>query len=201
MKIENWNGFKIRFVLKDGEWWAVASDIAKALGFQNARDATKKMKNKYKGEHKVPTLGGDQEMIVLNEKGLYRLIMRSNKPQAEEFQDWVYEMLRELRKSTGLEGFEVFRMLDKEHQKEAMKTLRNSLKSPVRVNFIKANSITNKAVSTKYGYPKMMKKGEMTPQMLVDREEILDDTVELMSLNDKYNLDVSVSKKIYEKHS
>lgn len=86
MKTEIWNEYPIRFVEKDGEWWAVAKDITDALGFAQAKDATRKMPEKYKGRYKVPTTSGKskspetQEMIVLNEKGLYRLIMRSHKP-------------------------------------------------------------------------------------------------------------------------
>jgi len=214
MKTESWNGYEIRFVEKDGEWWAVAKDITDALGFSQAKDATRKMSKKYKGVYKVPTTSvcegtnrritsdrarKTQEMIVLNEKGLYRLIMRSNKPEAEDFQDWVYEMLKELRSSTGLEGFQIFRMLDKEHQKEMMSTLCKDLHNPVRADFIKANIIANKAVSNRYGYEKMVKKSEMTPDMLVDRQEILEDTVELMRTNDKYGLRLSVSDVIYGK--
>lgn len=87
--------------------------------------------------------------------------------------------------------------MDKQHQKDAMKRLRDGLKRPVRVNFIKANTVANKAVSTKYGYSKMVKKGEMTPAMLADREAVLDDTVKLMEVNDQYGLEISVSKAIY----
>ena len=137
-------------------------------------------------------------MITLNEKGLYRLIMRSNKPEAEEFQDWVYEILKQLRKSTGLEGFEIFRMLDKEKQKEAMANLNNGLKNPIRIDFIKANTIANKAVSNKHGYPKMLKKADMSPDMLVDRQEILDDTVGLMTYKYKFSLSLSVSDEVYK---
>ncbi len=198
MKTEIWNGHEIRFVEKDGEWWAVAKDVTNALGFERARDATRKLAGKYKGAYKVPTLGGVQEMIVLNEKGLYRLIMRSNKPEAEEFQDWVYEMLKQLRQSTGLEGFQIFRMLDKEHQREMMGKLNQGLRNPVRVDFIKANTIANKAVSTQHGYPKMVKKSDMTPDMLADRQELLEDTVDLMKIKDKYGLDLSVSEEVYK---
>ncbi|KAK9680676.1 BRO family, N-terminal domain [Popillia japonica] len=134
IKTENWNGYIIRFVEKDGEWWAVAKDVTKAIGLASAKDSVRKMPDKYKGAHKVPTLGGNQEMIVLNEKGLYRLIMRSNKPEAEEFQDWVYEVIKELRQSAGLEGFQIFRMLDKEHQKDAMSKLSRSLRLGTRNN-------------------------------------------------------------------
>lgn len=88
-------------------------------------------------------------------------------------------------------------MLDKDHQKEAMATLNKSLKKPTQNHFIKANTVANKAVSNIYGYPKMMKKEEMTPEMLVDRQPILEDTINLMTLNDKYNLNISVSKAIY----
>lgn len=109
-------------------------------------------------------------------------------------------MLKQLRQATGLEGFQIFRMLDKEHQKEAMAQLKNALRNPVRVDFIKANTIANKAVSNKYGYPKMVKKGDMTPDMLVTRQSVLEDTVELMTLKEKYNLDISVSEKIYGIH-
>lgn len=89
-------------------------------------------------------------------------------------------------------------MLDKEHQKEMMSKLNQGLRSPNKVDFIKANTIANKAVSKKYGYPKMVKKAEMTPNMLTDREELLEDTVELMMIKDKFGLDVSISKAVYK---
>ncbi|MEA4927851.1 MAG: Bro-N domain-containing protein [Candidatus Limiplasma sp.] len=203
MKTEIWNGHEIRFVEKNGQWWAVAQDITDALGFAQAKDGTKKMPDKYKGRTKVPTTSGKskcpetQEMIVLNEKGLYRLIMRSNKPEAEAFQDWVYDILKTLREASGLEGFEVFKMLDREHQRKQMEALCRGLKRPVQVDFIKANTIANKAISNQYGYPKMVKKADMTPQMLADREPVLEDTVQLMTINDRYGLNVSVSEVIY----
>jgi prophage antirepressor-like protein len=202
IRIEKWLGHEIRFVEKSsGNWWAVAADVTKALGFSQAKDGTRKLPSKYKGVHKVPTLGGDQEMILLNEKGLYRLIMRSNKKEAEVFQDWVFEIIKQLRQSTGLEAFQVFRMLDKEHQRSAMANLCKTIKQPVQVDFIKANTIANKAVSLKHGYPKMVKKGNMPPEMLVDRQPILDETVELMGVRDRYGLNISVSDAIYERHT
>ena len=201
MKTENWNGHEIRFIEAKGEWWAVASDIASAMGFKDAHTAIRKMKAKYKGRYKVPTLGGEQEMTILNEKGIYRMIMRSNRPEAEEFQDFVYDVLSTLREADGLAGFEIFRQLDKEHQKAEMKKLRDGLKQPVRVDFIKANTITNKAVSNKHGLPKMVKKGDMTPEMLKEREPILEDTVKLMCMKDEFGLDISVSDAVYKKYS
>ena len=80
-----------------------------------------------------------------------------------------------------------------------MDNLKNGLKKPVRIDFIKANTITNKAVSNKYGYKKMVRKSDMTPQMLKDREPILEDTVNMMILNERYNIGLSVSEYIYGK--
>ena len=146
------------------------------------------------------SLGRQQEMLIVNEYGIYDTVFQSRKKEAKNFRKWVYKMLSELRKASGYEGFEIFRMLDKEHQKEMMKRLQEGLRSPARVDFIKANTIANKAVSLKYGYPKMIKKATMTPEMLKDREPILADTVELMAVKDKYGLDVSVSDMIYKKN-
>ena len=138
-------------------------------------------------------------MLIVNEFGIYQTIFQSRKREAKDFQKWTYTMLKTLREQTGLEGFEIFRMLDREHQKEMMKQLRDGLKAPVRVDFIKANTISNKAISTKYGLPKMVKKASMTPQMLKDRERVLEDTVELMKVKEKYDINnLSVSDKIYQ---
>lgn len=71
------------------------------------------------------------------------------------------------------------------------------MKEPVRIDFMKANTIANKAVSTKYGHPKMVKKAGMTPEMLVDRQELLDSTVELMGIKEKFHLNLSVSEEVY----
>ena len=146
------------------------------------------------------SLGRQQEMLIVNEYGIYDTVFQSRKKEAKDFRKWVYKMLSELRKASGYEGFEIFRMLDKEHQKEMMKKLQEGLRSPARVDFIKANTIENKDVSLKHGYPKMVKKADMAPEMLKDREPILADTVELMTVKDKYGLDVSVSDTIYKKN-
>lgn len=127
------------------------------------------------------------------------MAFKSRKKEAEAFQDWIFDIIKELRQSTGLDGFQVFRMLDKEHQKEAMTKLSHAITEPKPVDYIKANVIANKAVSTIYGHSKMVKKKDMTPEMLVDREPILDETVELMTVKEKYGLQFSVSEKIYNR--
>ena len=200
MKIEHWNGYDIRFVEHNGEWWAVLADIAKTLSLR-----TDKVKSRLENDHLskvtiIDSMGRNQEALIVNEFGIYEAIFSSRKPEAKSFKLWVYETIKQLRQANGLEGFEIFRMLDKEHQKEAMARLSNSLGRISKTDMIKANTITNKAVSNKFGYSKMVKKSEMTPEMLVAREAVLDDTVELMGIKEKFGLKISVSDSIYNKN-
>jgi BRO family, N-terminal domain. len=200
MKTENWNGYEIRFVWHEGEWWAVAKDVANALDYRDAYNLIRIVDSTDKDTHIVSTPGGNQEVLIISEFGIYDAVFNSRKKEAKEFKRWVFNIIKSLREASGLEGFQIFRMLDKEHQKEVMKRLKEGLKQPVRVDFIKANTIANKAVSSIFGYPKMIKKDAMTPDMLVKRQNILEDTVELMSFKEKYRLDISVSKAIYNKY-
>ena len=203
MKIENWNGHRIRFIEIKGEWFAVLKDVCDALGLRSKKTVERLEDEALKRGVTVEDISGRmQEMILIDEFGIYDTIFRSNKPEAKDFKRWVYGMLKDLRESTGLKGFEVFRMLDKEHQKEMMRELQSGLRHPVRVDFIKANTIANKAISNKHGLPKMVKKDEMTPEMLKEREPILEDTVDLMKAKERFELNgLSVSKKIYQMYN
>ena len=200
-KTENWKGHQIRFVEREpGDWWAVLSDVADALGL-SARFVARRLDKDVISKHTLPTAGGPQEMLIVNEYGIYETVFESRKPEAKAFKRWVFDMIKTLRKASGLEGFQIFRMLDKEHQKEAMAKLKAGLRQPVRVDFMKANTIANKAVSTRYGHKKMIGKAQMTPEMLVDRQPILEDTVNLMSVRDRFDLRFSVSEAIYKKYA
>lgn len=202
MKIENWNGHQIRFIEIKGEWFAVLKDVCDALNLKTKYIVERLEDDVVSTDHVPDSLGRIQEMLVVNEYGIYDAIFSSKKPEAKDFKRWVYGMLKDLRESTGLKGFEAFRMLDKEHQKEMMRELQSGLRHPVRVDFIKANTIANKAISNKHGLPKMVKKDEMTPEMLKEREPILEDTVDLMKAKERFELnDLSVSKKIYQMYN
>jgi prophage antirepressor-like protein len=201
IRIEEWNGHQIRFIEKlPGDWWAVAKDVASALGYNHTPSMVRMLDQDEKGVHILHTPGGNQKMTIISETGIYEAIWNSRKPEAKDFKKWVKQTIKALRQASGLEGFQVFRMLDKDHQKEMMRKLRESLNQPERVDYIKANTIANKAVSAKYGYPKMVKKNEMTPDMLIDRQQILEDTVNLMVVKEKFGLDISVSKTVYDKY-
>ena len=208
MKRESWAGHSIRFVERSGEWWAVAQDVCEALGLKQVTRAMSSLKNVQ--QYNVCDLNNSQvssngvrnmqTMNIIGEKDIYRLIFKSRKPEAEAFQDWVYETIRELRKASGLEGYETFKLLDKEHQKEAMKKLHDSIaasREPVKVDYIKANTIANKAVCNRHGIPKMVGKAAMSAEMLKERERVLEDVVALMELNERYSAGMSVSAIIY----
>lgn len=88
----------VRVVVKDGEPWFVASDICNALNIY--RTQIRKLTEDEKGVHSVHTPGGNQNMVIVNEGGMYRLIFRSDKPEAMTFQKWVaHEVLPSIRKT------------------------------------------------------------------------------------------------------
>ncbi len=198
MKTELWNGYSIRFIEKDGEWWAVLKDVCSALNLRVDAVKIRLEDDTISNGVVADTLNRKQEMLIVNEFGIYDTVFQSRKKEAKDFKRWIYSVIKQLRQSIGLEGFQIFRMIDKEHQKAAMSKLNHTLNHPVRIDFIKANTISNKIISDKHGYPKMIKKSEMTPDMLVERQDILDRTVELMGIQDKYKLDFSVSDKVRE---
>jgi prophage antirepressor-like protein len=88
----------ITVILRDGEPWFIASEILTVLKLH--RTATRRLEDDERGVHKTHTLGGDQEITVISEPGLYRLIGRSNKPEAKVFNRWVcHEVLPAIRKT------------------------------------------------------------------------------------------------------
>jgi prophage antirepressor-like protein len=107
--IDKWNGQDIRFVEKDGEVWAVAQDVCEALDIAEAKSSMRDFPENEKGVHSMHTLtasqdgrgGGRQKMLIVNEIGMYRLIFQSRKPEAEAFKTWVFQVIKELRKSLG----------------------------------------------------------------------------------------------------
>lgn len=78
------------------------SDVCKVLEIGNVTDTRKRLNQKGVDSIEVLTRGGKQSMIFINEQNLYKVIMRSDKPQAEPFQDWVCgEVLPTIRKTGG----------------------------------------------------------------------------------------------------
>lgn len=96
------NTHQVRVIPNGTSFWVVAQDVAEILNFKLATDALKKVPEKHKGMHKVPTPGGVQEMLCVDEPGLYRLVLRSNKPEAEPFIEWVTSEVLPAIRQTGV---------------------------------------------------------------------------------------------------
>lgn len=91
----------IRTTIIDDEVWFVGKDVAEALKYENARDAlSKHVEAEDKGVAKCDTLGGKQNMTIINESGLYALIFGSKLKSAKRFKHWVTsEVLPTIRRT------------------------------------------------------------------------------------------------------
>jgi len=96
----DFHGAALRVVELDGDIWFVASDLAKTLGYRDAEKLTRILDDDHKGTRIVGTPGGDQEMTVVSEPGMYRAVMRSQRAEAKDFERWVIgEVLPAIRKT------------------------------------------------------------------------------------------------------
>ncbi|AGX43928.1 BRO-N domain-containing protein [Clostridium saccharobutylicum] len=91
---------EVRSLTINGEPWFVGKDVAIALGYKDTSDALKvHVDEEDKGVGEMPTPGGKQNMITINESGLYSLIFNSKLPSAKKFKSWVTkEILPSIRK-------------------------------------------------------------------------------------------------------
>lgn len=92
---------KIRAVLVEGKPYFVGKDVAEALGYTKTADAVRNhVDNEDKGVFKMETPGGKQAMTLINESGLYSLILSSKLPSAKAFKHWVTsEVLPSIRET------------------------------------------------------------------------------------------------------
>lgn len=81
----------VRIVERNDEPWFVAKDVAKALGYASTNMTTifQAVPEEWKGSNPITTLGGEQEMLIISEQGLYFFLGRSDKPVALPFQKWL----------------------------------------------------------------------------------------------------------------
>jgi hypothetical protein len=92
----------VRTVLIDGAPWFIAKDVCNVLGIQLSGKTLEEFPETEKGRYSISTLGGKQEMLTVNEPGLYRLIFQSRKPEAERFKTWVFtDVLPRIRRGEG----------------------------------------------------------------------------------------------------
>jgi anti-repressor protein len=94
---------KIRTLNRDGEPWFVGKDVATALGYKDSVNALKShVSEEDKGGWRIATQYGEREAVIINESGLYSLILSSKLEGAKRFKRWVTaEVLPSIRKSGG----------------------------------------------------------------------------------------------------
>lgn len=89
-----------RIIDRDGQPWFVLSDVCAELEIANSRDAARRLDDDEKDVVTTDTLGGAQSMTIINESGLYSLILSSRKPEAKRFKKWVTaEVLPSIRRT------------------------------------------------------------------------------------------------------
>lgn len=96
------DSFALSALEKDGQVWFVAADVCKALDLKNPRQAISSLDDDEKGVTTMDTLGGPQQVSIINESGLYSLIFRSRKESTKRFRKWVTaEVIPSIRKHGG----------------------------------------------------------------------------------------------------
>lgn len=92
--------FPFRAITIDGEPWFVAKDVCEALGLSDTSGPVSRLDNDERGTAIIGTPSGDQQMLTINESGLYSLILTSSKPAAKRLKKWVTsEVLPSIRKT------------------------------------------------------------------------------------------------------
>lgn len=90
---------KVRTLNLNGEPWFVAADVCKALELGNPSMTVERLDDDEKGISTIDTLGGKQRMAIINEPGLYSLVITSRKPEAKAFKRWItHEVIPSIRK-------------------------------------------------------------------------------------------------------
>ena len=124
---------RVRTTVVDGEPWFVGKDIALALGYINTKDAlSRHVDADDKGGSRITTPSGEQEMTIINESGLYSLVLSSKLPTAKKFKRWVTsEVLPAIRKTGSYSVKQAEQDKTREMRAEAM--LRNSISKQAKI--------------------------------------------------------------------
>lgn len=220
IKTVNWNGNELHCIewLIDGEveWCFLGSQVVKLLQYKDNYSTVimgnTKTKAKIRDKYKIKVSKKEIEMnigespslelsrkgdILITELGVYELIMKSDMPLAEDFQDFVFSLLKQLREKSGLKQFEAFRMMDKQVQLNVQKVVAEigDLDNGGK-NCIVMNNNVNKLISCElFGFNKALSKAEMEkyePAMMIDRQEVLNKYMDYIIASDGSH------KKAYE---
>ena len=126
MRTESWCGHDIRFIEIDGEWWAILKDICDALDLRTDKVADRLDPNMLERvrvevcDHPSKVVRSKarktQDMLAVNEIGIYEALFASRKLEARKFRRWSATVMQKLRSKVGLEQYEVMKMTDPEIQ-------------------------------------------------------------------------------------
>lgn len=99
----NFHTHGVRVVMLDGQPWFVGKDVAEVLGYANPQKAIRDhVDEEDRGGERIVTPSGEQEVTIINESGLYSLILKSKLPSAKAFKRWVTaEVLPSIRQTGG----------------------------------------------------------------------------------------------------
>ena len=100
LQVFDYRGDPVRTAQVDGQIWFLAMDVCRVLELGNVSQAVARLDADEKGIYTTDTPGGPQEMLHVNESGLYSLILTSRKPEAKEFKRWItHEVLPQIRQT------------------------------------------------------------------------------------------------------
>lgn len=126
MRIETWCGYDIRFVEIDGEWYAILKDICDALDLRTdsvSQRLDPSMVERVRvnvSDHNSTGVSSKarktQDMLAVNEIGIYEALFASRRLEARKFRRWSAEVMKKLRSKVGLAGYEVMKMTESDTQ-------------------------------------------------------------------------------------
>ena len=126
MRIETWCEYDIRFVEIDGEWYAILKDICDALDLRTdsvSQRLDPSMVERVRvnvSDHNSTGVSSrarkTQDMLAVNEIGIYEALFASRRLEARKFRRWSAEVMKKLRSKVGLAGYEVMKMTESDTQ-------------------------------------------------------------------------------------
>ena len=126
IRVEEWCGYPIRFVEHKNEWWCVLKDLCDALDLKTYKVSQRldpRMMDRVRIEVcDIPSKDttsrarDTQDMLVVNELGIYEALFASRKFEARKFRMWAGTVMQKLRSFVGLQGYEVMKMTNEDVQ-------------------------------------------------------------------------------------
>jgi prophage antirepressor-like protein len=104
LQVFRYHGRDFRAIEQDGQPWFILSDVCRVLGLGTPSRVAERLDPDEKGMRQIHTPGGPQDMTIINESGLYAVILRSDKPEAKPFRKWVTAEVLPTIRATGAYG-------------------------------------------------------------------------------------------------